>query len=62
MNLETPIKQQKHVCYKRKEVGFYKPKEDQLMDECGLTYSDLMKKGVRHLWNQHQTQKAALIL
>ena len=62
MNMQAPIKQQKHVCYKRKEVGIYKPMEDALMDEWGLTYSDLMKKGVRHLWNQHQTNKATLIL
>ena len=61
MNLETPIKQQKHVCYKKKEVSIYKNMEDTLMDEYGLTYSDLMKKGIRHLWNQRQNQKALFI-
>ena len=61
MNLETPIKQQKHVCYKRKEVRIYKDMEDKLMDELGLTYSDLMKKGVRHLWNQRQSQKSLFL-
>ena len=61
MSIEIPIKQQKHVCYKRKEVRIYKDMEDKLMDELGLTYSDLMKKGVRHLWNQRQSQKSLFL-
>ncbi len=32
--------------------------EETLMDELGLTYSDLVKKGVRNLWNQRQQEKA----
>ena len=55
---ETPIKQQRHVTYKRREVKIYKPMEETLMDELGLTYSDLVKKGVRNLWNQRQQEKA----
>lgn len=59
MNFETPQKKaQRHVTYKRREVKVYRPMEETLMDELGLTYSDLVKKGVRHLWNQRQTEKA----
>ena len=58
MNFEAPLKQTRHVTYKRREVKIYKPMEETLMDELGLTYSDLVKKGVRHLWNQRQTEKA----
>ena len=28
------------------------------MDELGLTYSNLVKKGVRDLWNKRQQEKA----
>ena len=31
---------------------------EKLMDELGLTYSDLVKKGVRNLWNQRKQEKA----
>ena len=55
---DAPIKPQRHVTYKRREVKVYRPMEETLMDELGLTYSDLVKKGVRHLWNQRQTEKA----
>ena len=61
MSIETPIKQQKHVCYKRKEVRIYKDMEDKLMDELGLTYSDLHKQGIRHLWNARQSQKSLFL-
>ena len=55
---DAPIKQQRHVTYKRREVKIYKPMEETLMDELGLTYSDLVKKGVRNLWNQRKQEKA----
>ena len=55
---DTPVKQQRHVTYKRREVNIYKPMEETLMEELGLTYSDLVKKGVRNLWNKRQTEKA----
>ena len=55
---DAPIKQQRHVTYKRREVKIYKPMEETLMEELGLTYSDLVKKGVRNLWNKRQTEKA----
>ncbi len=55
---DTPVKQQRHVTYKRREVKIYKPMEETLMEELGLTYSDLVKKGVRNLWNKRQTEKA----
>ena len=55
---DAPIKQQRHVTYKRREVKIYKPMEETLMDELGLTYSDLVKKGVRNLWNKRQQEKA----
>ena len=61
MSIETPIKQQKHVCYKKKEVKIYKEMEDKLCDELGLTYSDLHKKGARHLWNERQSQKSLFL-
>ena len=57
MNFETPLKQQRHVTYKRREARILRPIEDTLMDELGLTYSDLVKKGVRNLWSQRQQEK-----
>ena len=35
---DAPIKQQRHVTYKRREVKIYKPMEETLMDELGLSY------------------------
>ena len=61
MSIETPIRKQSHVCYKSREVAIFQPIEDTLMNEWGLTYSDLMKKGVKHLWNQRQTQKDLML-
>tara|TARA_Y100001937_G_scaffold126599_1_gene196251 strand:+ start:672 stop:857 length:186 start_codon:yes stop_codon:yes gene_type:complete len=61
MSIETPKRKQRHVCYKARELKIYEPIEETLMTEHGLTYSDLMKKGVKHLWNQHQTQKALIL-
>ena len=55
---DTPVKQQRHVTNKRREVKIYKPMEETLMEELGLTYSDLVKKGVRNLWNQRKQEKA----
>lgn len=55
MSIQTPLRKQRHVCYKAREVEIFDPIEKTLMHEHGLTYSDLMKKGVRHLWNQRQT-------
>ena len=57
MNFETPLKQQRHVTYKRREVRILRPIEETLMKELGLTYSDLVKQGVRTLWNQRQQEK-----
>ena len=45
MNFEAPLKQQRHVTYKRREAKILRPIEETLMDELGLTYSDLVKKG-----------------
>ena len=58
MNFEPPLKQQRHVTYKRREAKILRPIEETLMDELGLTYSDLVKKGVRNLWSQRQQEKA----
>ena len=58
MNFEEPLKQQRHVTYKRREAKILRPIEETLMDELGLTYSDLVKKGVRNLWSQRQQEKA----
>ena len=58
MNFEAPLKQQRHVTYKRSEAKILRPIEETLMDELGLTYSDLVKKGVRNLWNQRKQEKA----
>ena len=55
---DTPVKQQRHVTYKRREVKIYRPMEETLMDELGYTYSDLVKKGIRTIWNKRQTEKA----
>ena len=55
---DTPVKQQRHVTYKRREVKIYRPMEETLMDELGYTYSDLVKQGIRNLWNKRQTEKA----
>tara|TARA_R100000234_G_C4953672_1_gene158559 strand:- start:198 stop:386 length:189 start_codon:yes stop_codon:yes gene_type:complete len=60
MNFEAPLKQTRHVTYKRREVKIYKPMEETLMDELGLTYSDLVKTGVRNLWNKRQQEKSLL--
>ena len=57
MNFEAPLKQQRHVNYKRREAKILRPIEDTLMDELGLTYSDLVKRGVRNLWSQRQQEK-----
>jgi|TARA_Y100000992_G_C20949376_1_gene342815 hypothetical protein len=57
MNFEAPLKQQRHVTYKRREAKILRPIEDTLMDELGLTYSDLVKRGVRNLWSQRQQEK-----
>ena len=32
--------------------------EETLMDELGYTYSDLVKKGIRTIWNKRQQEKA----
>ena len=58
MNFEAPLKQHRHVTYKRREAKILRPIEETLMDELGLTYSDLVKKGVRNLWNQRKQEKA----
>ena len=59
MNFDTLQKKaQRHVTYKRREVKVYRLMEETLMDELGLTYSDLVKKGVRNLWNKRQQEKA----
>ena len=58
MNFEAQLKQQRHVTYKRREAKILRPIEETLMDELGLTYSDLVKKGVRNLWSQRQQEKA----
>ena len=54
---DASIKQQRHVTYKRREVKIYKPMEETLMDELGLTYSDLVKKGVRNLRSKTRGRK-----
>ena len=56
-NFEKPLTQQRHVTYKRREARILRPIEDTLMDELGLTYSDLVKRGVRNLWSQRQQEK-----
>ena len=53
-----PISNQRHVTYKRREIGIYRPIEEKLMDEYGLTFSDLCKKGIKTLWNERQNKKA----
>ena len=55
---DAPIKQHRHVTYKRREVKIYRPMEETLMDELGYTYSDLVKKGIRTIWNKRQQEKA----
>ena len=57
-NFEKPLKQQRHVTYKRREARILRPIEDTLMEELGYTYSDLVKKGIRNLWSQRQNEKA----
>ena len=61
MSIVTPKRKQRHVCYKARVVDIYAPIEETLMKQHGLTYSDLMKKGVRHLWNQRQTHKDLML-
>ena len=61
MSIVTPKRKQRHVCYKSREIDIYQPIEDTLMKEHGLTYSDLMKKGVKYLWNQRQIQKDLIL-
>ena len=53
-----PISNQRHVTYKRREVPIYNSIENTLMDEYGLTYSDLCKMGIKNLWNERQNKKA----
>ena len=61
MSIVTPKRKHRHVCYKAREVDIYAPIEETLMKQHGLTYSDLMKKGVRHLWNQRQTHQDLML-
>ena len=56
-----PISNQRHVTYKKREVPIYNPIENTLMDEYGLTYSDLCKMGIKNLWNERQNKKALTI-
>ena len=53
-----PISNQRHVTNKKREVPIYNPIENTLMDEYGLTYSDLCKMGIKNLWNERQNKKA----
>ena len=53
-----PISNQRHVTYKKREGPIYNPIENTLMDEYGLTYSDLCKMGIKNLWNERQNKKA----
>ena len=57
-NFEKPLKQQRHVTYKRREARILRPIEDTLMEELGYTYSDLCKTGIKTLWNERQNKKA----
>ncbi len=57
-NPKRPLTNQRHVTYKKREVEKFYKMEETLMDELGLTYSDLVKKGVRNLWNKRQQEKA----
>jgi len=61
MPIMRPPSNQRHVTYKRREVGIYHPIENKLMEEHGLTYSDLCKKGIKSLWNERQNKKALTI-
>ena len=56
-----PLPNQRHITYKRREVPVYIQIEEKLMDEMGLTISDLHKEGVKALWNSRQRDKLQLV-
>ena len=56
-----PLPNQRHITYKRREVPVYIPIEEKLMNEMGLTISDLHKEGVKALWNSRQRDKLQLV-
>ena len=60
MPIVKPLSKQRHVTYKRREIGIYRPIEEKLMDEYGLTFSDLCKKGIKTLWNERQNSKSLI--
>ena len=53
-----PISNQRHVTYKKREFPIYNPIENTLMDEHGLTYSDICKLGNKTLWNERNNKNA----
>ena len=52
-----PISNQRHVTYKKREVPIYNPIENTLMDEHGLTYSDLCKFSNREKLTEYLKKK-----
>ena len=56
-----PPTKQRHVTYKKREIPIYSPIEEQLMEEMGLTFSDLAKTGIKRLWNSRQNQKLMML-
>ena len=53
MTLDQP-KQQRHVTYKKREVAKFKQMEEELMNEHCVTFSDLVKMGIRKLYDEYK--------